>query len=284
MLQRIIANARLGAARRAQLELERIRPLVTTPYQYQPLLATAERELAAAKAALPKEPSAVLLAQLEQSAKAGDSFEQLVARARVLHVAFNNQRKRYEDHYFDQWWERVSAIGDGTNPDTLVATARFLADEAALGQPDLFPLSGFSSLRNGRGEEGELAAASQLLDRALQLNPNHAAALCGKANVLMLAGRYGDAFAWAKKALAVAGDDPTALWVSAVYCERRSIQAAAPRACSSRSAWTSAISARTGTYGSNTASIRSREPRRHTARHIEPGRCSTNKASVRWRN
>lgn len=227
-LYRGFANARIGAVDRAQIDLDRAMQVATEQVraQQQEKFAALQQEIAAARVAVPAQTPQKLLEQLEQAALQGESFDQLLARARVVHRAHHNTARRYDDYFGDQFYAHTRAtIAQPDNPDTFVAAAKFIIDQVALGQPAQCPPRGLSQYRWSDTEEGELHYANQLIEKALRLKPDHPDALAARANVLVMSGKLSEACQWAERALKLKHVDPTLLWIVAAYCEREAISA-----------------------------------------------------------
>lgn len=226
-LFRGFANARIGAVERAQLDLDRALQIAPEQMKSQQDKVTAlQKEIAAARNNVPRDTPQKLVEQLERAAQSGEAFDQLVARARQVHLAHNNTVKRYDEYFGDHLYVHMRATAaQPNNPDVFVAAAQFIIDQVALGQPVQRPARGLSDYRWGAGEQRELEYANQILETALRLNPKHVGAIAARATIMMMSERVKEGCEWAERALEQDHVDPTLFWIVAVHCEREAIVA-----------------------------------------------------------
>lgn len=220
-MSRADANARLGSLARAQKDYDTALKL---GYNNETYRARTKAHIDQASAARPAETPQALLAALEHAAEQGERFEQLVARARRLWLAANDRVTRYDDLYNDQLLTlRLAPKQMPRDPDCYVALARLIVDNVSVGITMQRPMRGVLNYRWGRPIPEELKQASELLDQALRLNPNHPGALSGKATVHFLLGENFNSHEWVVRALEISRADPRLIWLHAVFCEQESV-------------------------------------------------------------
>lgn len=166
-----------------------------------------------------------LFKDLQETARPGQSMEQLVAIASKLHRTMGAKRLRYDEIYQDRLRALDDAVRDNPkSPDKLVALATYLIEEADNRGEQVEPRRAIQPYRFQVSRELELKRAIQLVDQALTVNPQHAGALAQKAIALTGLGDFNQAERVADQVLNVAADNPGALGLYARFRAMRANQ------------------------------------------------------------
>ena len=237
-LERAVAAAKLGDARRARADLE----IGTTlgAAEAKPYREIVEKNLAASQ--VKGEPLA-LLASLEKKARLGATPELLLAEATAFHRAAGAQRKRYDEFYQERLRQMELAIeAKPKQADPRVDLAAFLSAESRLDlrSEAVEPRRAAWPYRMLPNERAELERAVKLCNEAIALEPRSVRALMQKALTLSRLGQDDEAEPIVDRVLSFAGKNPDALRLRAKYWMDRasnlSLQAAGlrtPRSSSS---------------------------------------------------
>jgi tetratricopeptide (TPR) repeat protein len=165
------------------------------------------------------------LKELQEAARSGKPFDQLIGIASKLHRVMGEQRLRYDELYQDRLRVLEEAVRDNPkSPDKLVALAAYLIEEADNRGEKVEPRRELQLYRFQESREKELRRAIQLADSALALNANHVGALMQKAVALTALKQYKQADALADQALKLAGNNPDALRLYAKFRAMRANQ------------------------------------------------------------
>ncbi|MEO8369357.1 MAG: tetratricopeptide repeat protein [Candidatus Solibacter sp.] len=215
LLRRAWAAARMGDSARARADLEtaaRIDPAATAK-----LRPRIESDMAASQPAGTVESQA---SALDAAARAGQSLNQLIARARQVHSAFAAQRLIYEEKYAaDRASFEAAMRAQPGSADVRANYARLLVTEADINRRayTVEPRPVIEALRMGMNPPRELARALSVVDQALGANPSHVRALLMKAIVMDRLGRFEEGKPYVDRAMRLAPDNPEALRLRSEY-------------------------------------------------------------------
>ena len=212
-LNRGIAAAQMGDEKRARADFARAQKLDSALGQR----SRAQFEQSIARTALTP-PQAT--AALEQSARAGEPLDRLIAKALVVQRATNARRVFYDETYLDRLTEFVDALR--ANPravDTAINFVHFLVTESdfATRSESVERQTESVAYRVAFDANRDLRSALVVADRALALAPQNPRALVAKSLVLDKLGRYAEAEPLVDRAAALAPHDPLAQRLKAEY-------------------------------------------------------------------
>ncbi|MEX5214221.1 MAG: tetratricopeptide repeat protein [Nitrospiraceae bacterium] len=163
------------------------------------------------------------LKELQEAAASDKPFERLVEIATQVHRAKGEHRLRYDELYQDRLRVLDEAVRDNPkNPDTLVALATYLVEEADIRGEKVEPRRALEPYRFQVSRNQELQRAIRIADQALGLDPKHVGAIMQKAIALTGLGDLGQADHLADQALTLSGNHADAL---ALYARFRAMRA-----------------------------------------------------------
>jgi len=177
--------------------------------------ATAQKHIDSVLAANRARPNPqALWTQLETEVRSGEPAATWFDTALAVVHATAAVRIRYDERYQDRLAALETALrAKPTDPDRQIALARYLRDESDVLEEQVGPRAAPTPYRAQSPEDlkRDLDRADQLVDTVLQSHPKHVGALALKAHMMILAGRYDEAEAVVRQALAIKGDDPDLL-------------------------------------------------------------------------
>jgi tetratricopeptide (TPR) repeat protein len=212
-LGRAFATARLGDARRGRADLATAAALDPSEAdRYRPRVEKILQSWDGTGAAAPP----ALFAAVEQAAREGAPWNDLVARAVVLHKTAGAARLHYDEAYQD----RLKALEDAARKDPgeparWVDLGKFLYDESEVFGEKVEPRGPARRYRyqTPQLQKQEVVRAEAALDQALKIEPNHLRALVAKAALCFDQARYGDAESLLRRALRIGPNDPEMLYL-----------------------------------------------------------------------
>jgi Flp pilus assembly protein TadD len=207
---RAVAAATMGDAHRADADLKIIGQIA--PARLQDVQAAVTAANAAQPAGFKAEELVQRVEELHQMAVGRKPWDALVAEAISINKGQNAVRRRFDEDYQDRL--RALTLAQQQQPNNAEAQAELgvFLYHSAIDVPGegVEPRATFCTYRllNEQGQANEIARAGQCLDAALNIDPQNMRAICGKAELLIHGGQWGDAETLLRQALAIRPSDP----------------------------------------------------------------------------